>query len=77
MPDLPVSQGSIDALNAAIAAGERQVTVGDHSVTYQTVDSLIKARDDINLQLVQQRQQAAGKIRPRQTLLQYGGRGYQ
>ena len=43
---MAVTQADIDALNKAISAGERQVSIGGQSVTYQTVASLIQARDD-------------------------------
>lgn len=79
MADLTPSQAlqaKVDALNDAIAAAERQITNGDESVTYQTTASLIQARNDLQRQQIQAADREAGKIRPRQTLLQYGGRGY-
>lgn len=72
---MPVSQADIDNLNAAIAAGERQVTIGGQSVTYQTIDSLIKARDDLRRELAAQ-QDSEGRPRVRVRKLIYGGRGY-
>lgn len=69
---MAVTQADIDALNAAIASGERQVAIGGQSITYQTVDSLIKARDDMVLQLAR----AQAKTPPRRKLLYYAGRGY-
>ena len=69
-----VTQADIDALNVAIASGTRQVTLGNQSVTYQTIDALIKARDDLRTQLA-----AANPNRVRrrkQTLLFQNGRGY-
>jgi hypothetical protein len=69
---MAVTQADIDALNAAIASGERQVAIGGQSITYQTVDSLIKARDDMRNQLAA----AQGKTPPRRKLLYYAGRGY-
>jgi len=70
---MPVSQSDIDALTAAIASGERQVTIGSQSVTYRSIDDLIKARDTLMRDLVAQ---TATEPRPRQTRLYYAGRGY-
>jgi hypothetical protein len=67
-----VTQTDIDALNAAIASGTRQVQLGGQSVTYQTTESLIRARDDMQTQLNMQ----SGKRRPKQTYLFFSGRGY-
>lgn len=71
-----VTQADIDALNAKIAEGTRSVTIGDQSVTNNTTASLIAARDDMVRQLAAQEAKAAGKVRPRQVLIQYAGRGY-
>ena len=73
---MAVSQADIDALNAAIASGTRQVTIGGQTILYQTTESLIKARDDLAKQLRDQVDSAAGKKRSRQTLAYYAGRGY-
>lgn len=73
---MPVTQADIDNLNTAIAAGERQVTIGGQSVTYQTIDSLIKARDDLRRELADQQATAAGRPRVRVRKLIYGGRGF-
>lgn len=71
--NMAVSQADIDALNAAIASGERQVTIGSQSVTYRSIDDLIKARDDLQAQIDAQ----AGKTRNRQIRLYYAGRGHE
>lgn len=71
---MAVTQADIDALNAAIAAPERQVSDGDKSVTYQTVDSLIKARNDMVRQLA--RQDAAAARRSKVTTIIHGGRDF-
>lgn len=73
---MAVSQADIDALNAAIASGERQVSIGGQSITYQTVESLIKARDDMRSELARANAATTGVTRPKQTQLLYGGRGY-
>jgi hypothetical protein len=69
------TQDDLDRLNAAITAGERQVTIGGTSITYQTVDSMMKARDDLQTQLLNVPSPGA-KLRPRRSRACYGGRGY-
>lgn len=68
---MAVTQADIDNLNAAIASGVRSVTLGGQTVTYSTVDALIKARDDLMKQINQGVAQ-----RPRQSYAFYAGRGY-
>ena len=68
---MAVTQADIDNLNAAIASGVRSVTLGGQTVTYSTVDALIKARDDLMKQIKQGVAQ-----RPRQSYAFYAGRGY-
>lgn len=69
---MAVTQQDIDNLNAAIAKGVRSVTVGGQTVIYNTTESLMKARDDMQRQLNAQNQQR----RPKQSLLFQSGRGY-
>lgn len=69
---MAVTQQDINALNAAIASGARSVTLGGQTLIYNTTDSLIKARDDLQKQL----QATTGKRRPRQTYAYQAGRGY-
>ena len=69
---MAVTQSDIDNLNTALATGVRSATVGGQTVTYGTVDALIKARNDL------QRQLTAVTLptpRPRQTYVVYAGRG--
>lgn len=73
---MAVTQQDIDALNAAIASGERQVVIGGESVTYNTTDSLIRARNDLTAQLNAATARTEGRRRPKQTVLVYQGRGY-
>lgn len=73
---MAVTQADVDNLNAAIASGERMVTIGGQSVTYNTTESLIKARDDMRTELRRAAREAAGTKSPKQTRLYYGGRGY-
>lgn len=70
---MAVTQADIDNLNAAIASGTRQVTIGGQTVLYQTTESLIKARDDLTKELMRS---TATTKRSRQTLAYHKGRGY-
>jgi len=65
-------QTQIQALNDAIAAGVRSVTLGGQTVTYNTTDSLIAARNDLQGQL----NEAVIGPRARQHQAVYAGRGY-
>lgn len=69
-------ESQIEGMNTAITDGVRQVTIGGQTVTYNTIDSLIRARDDAQKRLNALQEQAAGKVRNRRTLAFYGGRGY-
>lgn len=69
---MPVTQDQIDALNTAIADGVRQVTIGGETITYNTTDSLIRARDNLKAEMAAQ----SGTVPKRRTLLSYAGRGY-
>lgn len=69
---MAVSQTDIDNLNTAIASGVRSATVGGQTLTYGTVDALIKARDD----LLKQQKAAAKTGRSRQNYAYYADRGY-
>lgn len=73
---MPVTQDQIDALNQAIADGVRQVTIGDQTTTYNTTDSLIKARNDLQEQFNRQQARETAKRTGTRTKLFYGGRGY-
>lgn len=76
-PDLDAQAAAIAALNAAIDDGVRQVTIRGQTTTYNTTDSLIRARDDAQRRLaVMQAEfgQAAPPTRVR--LLYHAGRGY-
>lgn len=69
---MAVTQSDIDNLNTALATGVRSATVGGQTVTYGTVDALIKARNDLQRQLGSMANVAP---RPRQTYVQFVGRG--
>lgn len=73
---MAVSQSDIDALNAAIAGGERVVQLDGKRVEYRGVAELIQARNDLQAQLTAANNAASGTTRPRQTRLAQGGRGY-
>lgn len=68
---MTISQTDIDALNQALAQGERMVRFSDgRAVEYRSVAEIIAARDDL------QRQLSAGQRRTRHTYLAQGGRGF-
>jgi hypothetical protein len=69
---MAITQADIDALNAAIATGERQVTLGSQQITYRSIGELIAARDDLTRQLSKQTVVESPKL----TKLYYKGRGY-
>lgn len=73
---MAVTQDQIDALNQAIADGVRQVTIGDQTTTWNTTDSLIKARDDLQAQFNRQQARESAKRVGSRTKLFYSGRGY-
>lgn len=73
---MAVSQLDIDALNKAIASGERQVTLGSQSVTYRSISDLIAARNDLLTQKAKDDAAEAGTTLRKQTYAYYGGRGY-
>jgi hypothetical protein len=73
---MPVTQTDIDNLNAAIASGERQVTINSQSITYRSIADLIAARNDLLQQKAQADAAAANTTQKRRTYAYYGGRGY-
>lgn len=74
--DITTWRSQLADLDAAIAAGVRQVTHGDRTVTYNTTDSLIRAREHVAGLLSAGEAKLASRARPRQTLLYQAGRGY-
>lgn len=70
---MPVTQADIDAINAAIATGEKQVALGAQQVSYRSIDELIKARNALQAELAAQ---DAANSKSRQTRLYQKGRGY-
>lgn len=64
------SQKHLDAVEAAIARGEKTVRYSDRTVEYRSIDELLKARDEIRTSLIN----AAGP-RSRVIRLTHGGKG--
>jgi hypothetical protein len=52
---MAVTQADIDRLNAAIRSGEQTVSYSGRSVTFRSVEQLIKARDDAQSELAASR----------------------
>ena len=70
---MAVTQTDIDALNAAIASGEKQVALGAQQVTYRSISELIVARNELQRQMDAQ---TPVPVKSRQTKLFHAGRGY-
>lgn len=69
---MAVTQADIDALNSAIASGERVVVLNGESVTYRSIPELITARNDLQQQL-----DAALPVKRNKRIYNYyAGRGY-
>ncbi len=60
----------LEAIERAIARGEKTVRYGDRTVEYRSIDELLKARDEIRTSL----SQAVGP-RSRVVRLYHGGKG--
>lgn len=73
---MPITQLNIDALNTALANGEKQVVLDGQSVTYRTIDDLIKARNDLQEQLNRENAALNNTRRPKRFRMYYAGRGY-
>lgn len=74
---MAITQADIDALNTAIAQGERLVRFSDgRTVEYRSIPELITARNDLESRLIRDSAAATGTARPRQTYLYHGGRDY-
>lgn len=71
-----VTQLDVDALNQALANGEKQVVIDGQSVTYRTISDLISARNDLQELLNRQTAAANDNRRPKRSMLYYAGRGY-
>ena len=73
---MAVTQDDIDALNEAITSGTRMVSIGGQTITYQTTDSLIKARNDAVTELARQNNAASGVTRRRIRYASHAGKGF-
>jgi hypothetical protein len=60
----------LEAVEAAIARGEKTVRYTDRTVEYRTVDELLKAREEIRTSLA-----SSGKPRSRVFRMYHGGKG--
>jgi hypothetical protein len=60
------------AINAVIASGELTVRYADRTITYQSTEALLKARDVI----ISEISATSGTARKRITRLYQGGNGY-
>lgn len=69
-------QEQLDLLNQMITDGVRSVTVGGQTTIYNTTDSLIRARNDLQERLNAETAAAEAKRVPKQTYLHHAGRGY-
>lgn len=69
---MSVTQADIDALNKALASGEKIVRIGDKLVEYRSPEAIIIARNDLMSQLAKQ----SGSTRPRVVYVTQKSRGY-
>lgn len=69
---MPVQQSDIDALNAALASGEKIVRIGDKWVEYRSPEAIIAARNDLQRQMALEN----STTRPRVVYHTQKGRGY-
>lgn len=69
---MAVSQSDIDALNAALANGERVVKSDGVLVEYRSIAELLSARNALVAQMAAE----SSVARPRQTVIVHGGRGF-
>lgn len=70
------TQADLDALNEALATGERVVRKGDKQIEYRSVAELIAARDELARQMANEQAASSGLRPPRQYRAAFGGRGY-
>ena len=70
---MAITQADLDALDRALASGERMVVLNGQSVTYRSIDDLIKARDYLAARLSELTLSAR---RPTRTYAYQSGRGF-
>lgn len=74
---MAASQADIDALNAALASGEKQVVLDGQSITYRSVAEIIAARNDLQAQMTRAASASLGAPRrPKQFGLYVVNRGF-
>lgn len=78
LPPLPViTPDDINRMTLALSSPERQVTLGNQTITYRSIDDLIKARDKLMELYAEQQRVALGKpARSKRGYAYYAGRGY-
>jgi hypothetical protein len=64
------TQKHLEAVEAAIARGEKTVRYTDRTVEYRSVDELLKAREEIRTSLI-----STAEPRSRVVRLYHGGKG--
>lgn len=74
--DVVTLRARVETLNKAIARGARSVTLGGQTIIYNTTESLIKARNDMQALLTAAERKAAPTKASRQNYAVYGGRGF-
>lgn len=72
---MAATQADIDALNAALASGEKQVVLDGQSITYRSVAEIIAARNDLQAQLTRAASVNTQR-RPKQFGLYVSNRGF-
>lgn len=58
------TSSDLDAINRAIARGERRVTFTDRTVEYRDIDELLKARDAIRTEILRNESGTRRRIWP-------------
>lgn len=71
---MPITQQDIDALNEALACGEKSVTINGKVIIYRSIDEIIRARNE--MQRVLDAQQPSDTARLRRVMLYHRGRGF-
>lgn len=59
------TQADLDALDEAIASGATSVKHGDKTVSYQSIDQMLKARDRIARAIASPRRPVCGFVSPK------------
>ena len=72
---MPFTQSDLDALDAAIAKGEKDVTFADRRVIYRSVDEMLKSRAVIVSQLAPDTPGGGSNTSKPRQYLGYGSKG--